>query len=79
MKYSQDIKLEICGKFINGDYHKNLKPLTKDLDKLIKSAKSEQLLIQRVSKSVNCEHIRGSIIERNNEWLIECRKCRELY
>lgn len=50
MKYSEDIKLEIGGKFINGDYYKNLKLLTKDLDKLIKSAKSEQLLIQRVSQ-----------------------------
>lgn len=51
MKYSEDIKLEIGGKFINGDYHKNLKLLTKDLDKLIKSAKNEQLLIHSVSSN----------------------------
>lgn len=45
MKHTEDIKLEIGGKFLNGDYHKNLKQLTKDLDVLIKSAKSETLHI----------------------------------
>lgn len=48
MKYSEDIKLEIGGKFLNGDYHKDLKQLTKDLDRLIKSAKSEQLKLYDV-------------------------------
>jgi len=26
-----------------------------------------------------CEHVRGGLILRNNEWFIECRKCGELY
>jgi len=55
MKYSEDIKLEIGGKFLNGDYHKDLKQLTKDLDRLIKSAKNEQLLLHDVSNSFNLE------------------------
>lgn len=62
MKYSEDIKLEIGGKFLNGDYHKDLKQLTKDLDRLIKSAKSEQLKLHNV-------------VGRNEQ--LVCDRCKE--
>ena len=32
-----------------------------------------------VVSTSNCEHVRGGLILRNNEWFIECRKCGELY
>jgi len=50
MKYSEDIKMEIAGKFINGNYTDNLKLIYKDLNRLTKSAISEQLTLNDVSQ-----------------------------
>jgi hypothetical protein len=50
MKYSEDIKMEIAGKFINGTYTDNLKLIYKDLNRLTKSAISEQLTLTDVSQ-----------------------------
>jgi len=50
MKYSEDIKMEIAGKFINGNYTDNLKLIYKDLNRLTKSAISEQLTLTNVSQ-----------------------------
>lgn len=77
MKYSEDIKLEIGGKFINGDYYKNLKLLTKDLDRLVKSTKKEQLMLGAVSQQ------RELLIayEKNHytpqEWVLASKQCIE--
>jgi len=73
MKYSEDIKLEIGGKLLNGDYHKDLKQLTKDLDRLIKSAKSEQLKLYDVvvrSEQYFCS--KEQIGQRCNEQCLGC-------
>tara|TARA_R100000541_G_C1860488_1_gene79144 strand:+ start:94 stop:330 length:237 start_codon:yes stop_codon:yes gene_type:complete len=39
----------------------------------------KSLTIPVVVSTSNCEHVRGGLILRNNEWFIECRKCGELY
>lgn len=73
MKYSEDIKLEIGGKFLNGDYHKDLKQLTKDLDRLIKSAKSEQLkLYDVVGRSEQYFCCKEQIGQRCSEQCLGC-------
>jgi hypothetical protein len=60
MKYSEDIKMEIAGKFINGNYTDNLELIYKDLNRLTKSAISEQLTLTDV---VNCVYV---VTERDN-------------
>ena len=42
--------MEIAGKFINGNYTDNLKLIYKDLNRLTKSAISEQLTLNDVSQ-----------------------------
>ena len=80
MKYSEDIKLEIGGKFLNGDYHKDLKQLTKDLDRLIKSAKSEQLkLYDVVGRSEQCAHEYKVDDNSDIPFDLICQKCGKKY
>lgn len=69
MKYSEDIKMEIAGKFINGNYTDNLKLIYKDLNRLTKSAISEQLTLNDVSQQR--ELLIGALEEYNKvkyEW-----------
>ena len=42
-------------------------------------SKTKQLTIPVVVSTSNCEHKRGGLILRNNEWFMECRKCGDLY
>ena len=44
-----------------------------------KRHEAEQLIIHVVVSTSNCEHTRGGLILRNNEWFMECRKCGDLY
>ena len=41
--------------------------------------KQKQLTMRDVSKSVNCEHVRGSVLLAEGDVVVECRKCGKLY
>ena len=47
--------MEIAGKFINGNYTDNLELIYKDLNRLTKSAISEQLTLTDVVSEFFCE------------------------
>lgn len=46
---------------------------------IFNEAESKQLILPKVSKSVNCEHVRGSVIITDDLVEVECRKCGKRY
>lgn len=60
---------------------KRTKPLKEEILKLrfeLEELK-QALTIPVVSTTVNCEHVRGSVVSSDGVWYKECKKCGELY
>jgi len=75
IKYSLS-KVKIYGRYLSEFL------LPDQVDILAKSLQKDieqKLILTDVVSTSNCEHVRGGLILRNNEWFIECRKCGELY